>query len=173
VLLLRDVFDYSVRDTAAALDMHEPAVKTTLHRARRAMAAYDRARTVPTRALQERTRAALERFLAGLAAHDRDAVEALLAEDVRSVHDAGGEGHAARKPILGRARVARFFDNVAARAVEPLAAAFRTLNGLPALVVTGAGGTPVRFVLRADVDGAGRLRTVHVILARRKLTAVT
>ena len=38
VLLLRDVFDYSVRETADALGMSEPNVKTTHHRARRAMA---------------------------------------------------------------------------------------------------------------------------------------
>ena len=54
VLLLRDVFDYCVRETADALGMNEPAVKTTHHRARRAMAALrpralrpDRARGRP------------------------------------------------------------------------------------------------------------------------------
>src|SRR6185369_3757547 len=35
VLLLRDVFDYSVRETADALDMSETNIKVTLHRARR------------------------------------------------------------------------------------------------------------------------------------------
>ncbi|HUI26376.1 MAG TPA: sigma-70 family RNA polymerase sigma factor, partial [Candidatus Kryptonia bacterium] len=49
VLLLRDVFDYSVRDTATALAMSQPNVKTTHHRARRAMRDYDRTRSVPTR----------------------------------------------------------------------------------------------------------------------------
>ena len=48
VLLLRDVFDYSVRETADALGMSEANVKVTHHRARRAMAAYDRDRCVPT-----------------------------------------------------------------------------------------------------------------------------
>jgi len=44
VLLLRDVFDYSVREAADALGMSEPSVKTTHHRARRAMRDYDRDR---------------------------------------------------------------------------------------------------------------------------------
>jgi RNA polymerase sigma-70 factor (ECF subfamily) len=48
VLLLRDVFDYAVRETAEALDLSEANVKTTHLRARRAMEAYDRERCVPT-----------------------------------------------------------------------------------------------------------------------------
>src|SRR5207244_2976494 len=48
VLLLRDVFDYSIKETAAALDRSEANVKTTHHRARRAMAGYDSARHLPS-----------------------------------------------------------------------------------------------------------------------------
>src|SRR5262245_14601045 len=136
VLLLRDVFDYSVTDTADALGMGVPAVKTTHHRARRAMDAYDRARTIPTRGLQERTRTALERFLVGLASHNREAVEALLVEDVRTVNDGAGEVHAARRPVIGRERVARFYTNIASRTPGAADVEFRTLNGLPALVFT-------------------------------------
>ena len=44
VLLLRDVFDYSVRETARALGFTEANVKTLHLRARRALAAYDRTR---------------------------------------------------------------------------------------------------------------------------------
>src|SRR5262245_2483200 len=66
VLLLRDVFDYDVRETADALGVSEASVKVTHHRARARMAAYDRARCIPTRGLQERTRAALERLVAAL-----------------------------------------------------------------------------------------------------------
>src|SRR5262245_40278849 len=41
VLLLRDVFDYSVHEVADALGLSEANVKVTHHRARRAMATYD------------------------------------------------------------------------------------------------------------------------------------
>jgi len=44
-LLLRDVFDYSVEETARALAMTVANVKTTHHRARHAMRAYDAVRT--------------------------------------------------------------------------------------------------------------------------------
>src|SRR5690242_9027045 len=50
VLLLRDVFDYSARETAAALDISEANVRIVHHRARGAMRAYDGERCVPTRA---------------------------------------------------------------------------------------------------------------------------
>src|SRR5690242_19315982 len=52
VLLLRDVFDYSVKETADALDLSEANVKTTHHRARNVMATYDRERIRPTPAVQ-------------------------------------------------------------------------------------------------------------------------
>src|SRR5262245_5390818 len=175
VLLLRDVFDYSVRDTAEALDMSTPSVKTTHHRARRAMDTYDRTRTIPTRSLQERTRAVLERFLAGLVNHDRDAVEALLVEDVRTVNDGAGEVHAARKPVVGRARVARFYTNIATRSPGEVAVDIRLLNGLPALVIArggGQAGTAARFIVRCDLAADGRIRQLHAVLATRKLTAV-
>ena len=112
VLLLRDVFDYSVRETALALGMTEPNVKTVHHRARRKMRAYDQDRCLPTQALQEQTRQTLERFMLGLASQDISAIEALLSEDVLSLSDGAGEFHAARVPIIGRARVTRFYANI-------------------------------------------------------------
>src|SRR5207302_4131698 len=95
VLLLRDVFDYSVRETAAALELSEPNVKTTHHRARSAMRAYDASRVRPTRVLQERTAAALQRFLTCLRDGDVAGLESLLAEDARTTSDGGGEFAAA------------------------------------------------------------------------------
>src|SRR5262249_23603780 len=53
VLLLRDVFDYSVRETADALSMTQTSVKTTLHRARRVMADYDKNPRIPSPARRE------------------------------------------------------------------------------------------------------------------------
>ena len=96
VLLLRDVFDYSVRETAAALGMSEPNVKTTHHRARRAMAAYDRGAAVPTRGLQARTRGRWGASWSHSPAPRRRAMEALLAETCAAVND-GGEFAAAHR----------------------------------------------------------------------------
>ena len=174
VLLLRDVFDYSVRETADALGMSDPNVKVTLHRARRAMAAYDRRRCLPTRALQERTRAALERFLGALSTADSAAMEALLADDVRHLSD-GGEYAAAHRPVLGRRKVTRLFLGLNRHLGPNVVATVQMLNGLPALVIDfGRHGPRVapRGVIQFEVGADDRITAVHAVLASRKLTAV-
>lgn len=175
VLLLRDVVEYSVKETAAALGMSEANVKTAHLRARRTLAAYERDQQRPTRALQERTRAALTRFLACLGAGDAAGVEAMLAESVRAVSDGGGEFAAARAPVVGRAKVARLYLSLAQKYAAGGRLEVRMLNGLPALVLDNpeapAGWAP-RSVLLCDVDGEGRIRAVYSVLASRKLTAL-
>jgi RNA polymerase sigma-70 factor (ECF subfamily) len=175
VLLLRDVFDYRVAEAATALGVTPANVKTTHHRARRAMRAYDAARCPPTRARQEATREALIRFMSALGGADVAAVEALLAESVRSLTDGGGEFLAARVPIAGPRRVARFYWNIAHRHGTAGAIDVRMLNGLPAAVVEVTGGLPgtaSRFVLALDVEQSGRIVALHAVLASAKLAAL-
>jgi RNA polymerase sigma-70 factor (ECF subfamily) len=175
VLLLRDVFDYSVRDTADALGLSEPNVKTTHHRARTAMRNYDRDRRVPTRALQERTREALGRFMTSMASGDMAAMESLLADSVRAVNDGAGEFHAARKVIVGPQRVARFHFNIGYRRQLGARLSVRMVNGLPAVVGEFADhrpGEPPRFVMQCEVDADGRITQLLSVVASRKLTAI-
>jgi RNA polymerase sigma-70 factor (ECF subfamily) len=138
------------------------------------MAAYDRRRCVPTRALQERTRRTLETLIAGLFSRDAAAVEAVLAEDVRALSDGAGEFIAARVPILGRARVARFFLNIATR--RPAGTfAMCMMNGLPALVGTFHDEhhrQPPRMVLGCELDADGRIVGLYAVVATAKLSAV-
>jgi RNA polymerase sigma-70 factor (ECF subfamily) len=174
VLLLRDVFDYSVLEVAEALDLSEANVKTTHHRARKVMEAYDRARCIPTRALQVETLRALECLTASLLQQDAAAAEALLAQGVRLVNDGGGEFHAARIPIDGPRRVVQVLRKLAA--INPPAAyTVRLLNGLPAVVMEyprAKRGIAPRAVFRCDIDPGGRIRALHSVLATAKMTAV-
>jgi RNA polymerase sigma-70 factor (ECF subfamily) len=175
VLLLRDVFDYSVGETAEALGVSAANVKTTHHRARRAMEAYDRERRPPTRALQAQTREALGRLVEALVGHDVQAVEALLTASVRAVNDGAGEFHAARLPILGPARVARFHFNITQRRVGGARFTMRMINGLPALVGEvreGRPGEPPRMVVLCELGAHGRIDRLYGVVASRKLTAV-
>jgi RNA polymerase sigma-70 factor (ECF subfamily) len=148
-------------------------VKTTHHRARRAMSAHERRKWSAD--LAEQTRETLERFLASLAAHDVPAIESMLADGVRSMSDGGGEFSAARNVIVGRERVLRFLVGLASKYGAHIATEMRTLNGLPAVVIdvprSSARFAP-RFVLRIDLGADGRIAEVHAILATRKLTAV-
>lgn len=178
VLLLRDVFDYSVSETATALAMSEANVKTTLHRARKAIAGYDRSRRPITQALQEQARQVLEKFLGCLFNHDVAGAEALLAENVRQVSDGGGEFYAARIPVMGRKKVilfnSRLVQIAAANALE-VRSEWRVLNGLPALVFeipNIASGFAPRTAMLCQLDADGRIDRIHSVLASRKLTAI-
>jgi RNA polymerase sigma-70 factor (ECF subfamily) len=175
VLLLRDVFDYSVKETAGALGMSEPNVKTTHHRARRAMRDYDRERRPPTRSLQEQTRRAMERFLHCLFSRDVAGVEAMLAEDAQHLGDGGGEFIAARSPVIGRRQVALFNMRLAELKPDDARITWRTLNGLPA-IVTELTQPPEKYAPRivttCELDAAGNIKRIFNVLATRKLTAV-
>ena len=176
VLLLRDVFDYSTHETADALATSDADVRTVHHRARRAMTAYDRTRRPPTRDLCEETRHALMEFVGAVFAGDATRAEDLLSEDVRAITDGGGEFNAARRPVIGRSKVARFFSNLASRrGAADVRVDIRVINGLPALVAdfgTGRPGDPPRGVIGIDLDRNGTIRAFHSILVTEKLSRI-
>jgi RNA polymerase sigma-70 factor (ECF subfamily) len=175
VLLLRDVFEYSVDETAGALAMSAANVKTTHHRARTAMAAYDAARTPVTREKRDATRAAVERLVEGLATRDLTMIESVLAIDVREISDGGGEYVAALRPIHGARNVARFFLGISADSALAYAAEVRMLNGLPGLVVSVATAGPrraPRFVLTVEIDAQGKIRELHTVVASQKVARI-
>jgi RNA polymerase sigma-70 factor (ECF subfamily) len=174
VLVLRDAVGYSVQETADALEISAVDVKTTLHRARRALAEHDAARR-PMAETRERTRVAVERFLAALALEDASAIEACLAASVRAASDAGGESHAALNVVSSRARVIRFLRGLVRKNGPPSRFDLRVLNGLPALVAehdAARAGFARRYVLRFEVDGDGLIDRIEIVIAARKLHRV-
>ncbi|MFP2905086.1 sigma-70 family RNA polymerase sigma factor [Pyxidicoccus sp. 3LFB2] len=177
VLLLRDVFDYSVREVAEALNMSEVNVKVVHHRARAAMAEYDRERCVPTRELQERNRVALEGFMSALLSGDVAAAEALLSADVRLLSDGGGQVRAAHVPVVGVKRVLTFLQRLVVLRGPPAAVEVQMLNGLPALVAVYAPDPKdpmlaLHAVVRVDVGADGRITELHSVLTDRKLAGL-
>jgi RNA polymerase sigma-70 factor (ECF subfamily) len=175
-LLLRDVLGHSGAETAGLLGTSEGNVRVLHLRARRALAPYDEARCIPTRALRERHQAVLQRFLDCLQAQDARGLEALLTESVETVTDAAGEFTALATPLAGRARVARLYLTAALhRQQGGTRTELRLVNGLPAALITLL--APVRrqaprSLLRCELDEAGRIRLVHAILAPRKLASL-
>jgi RNA polymerase sigma-70 factor (ECF subfamily) len=174
VLLLRDVFDYTVKETADALDLSESNVKTTHHRARTAMAAYDQTRRQPIGSLQQATRTALLRFLSCLEQHDVAGVEALLAEDVKTTTDGGGEFRSALQTIIGRDKVSRLYLGIAPGAAGAHVE-LRTINGLPAALVrldTAPEHVARRFIVQVELNAEDRIAHVYLVLSSSKLTAI-
>ena len=173
VLLLRDVFDYSISETAAALNMTEANVKVTLHRARRRMKEYDRdrARFDPERC--EATRRALEQFLLYLGQRNIAGLEQLLAKDVVEISDGGGEVRAALRPIHGRDKVLRLILAITEKIEAAPQVSFRMLNGLPAIVldeVKSRATAATRYTTHIELDDEGRIKKLITVLAPSKLT---
>lgn len=173
VLVLCDVLEYSGREAAGALGLSEANVRTTLHRARRAMADFDTERVSHDRALASRTEAELARFLGFLATGDVAGIESLLADGVVATNDGGGVYAAAGVPVIGRNKVARFHASLGRR--TPSRFAVRELNGLPAFVGEYDDTPPhlaPRFAMIPILDRAGRIRALHTIVAPRKLDRI-
>jgi RNA polymerase sigma-70 factor (ECF subfamily) len=175
VVLLRDVFDHSVRETAEALAMSEANVKTTHARARRALRPYEDARQRPTRRVQESTRAALESLMRALQQGDASSVGALLAADVRSLSDGGGVYFASRRPVEGREAVARLYLGLGSKAGRVEAVRLRMVGGLPALDVTmtgGPAGWAPRVLMQVQLDAQGHVARIYALMAPAKLAAL-
>lgn len=174
VLILRDVFDYSSAEAAEALEVSEANARQLHSRARRALAAYDATRRSITVERQEKTRLALERFVNCLVAGDTQAMQSLLAADVKVMSDGGAEFTANRVPVVGVSKVMALFFGLAKKSPPATRVEFRIMNGLPALIVErpAHGGFAPRFVLQADIDDDGKLANFYSVLSTRKLSAI-
>jgi RNA polymerase sigma factor (sigma-70 family) len=175
VLLLRDVLEYSARETAEALDMSEGNVRTSHHRARRAMAAYDTARPPEPRP-DEEVRDLVGRFMLHMGRRDAAALEEMLHEDVLHLADGAGKVSAARIPVRGRERVARLHAGLGKGIALPRIA-FTRLNGQLAILADYPDGAPKphlarRFAILAQPTGDGRLRRIYLVADEAKLRAV-
>ncbi|MEH0576588.1 MULTISPECIES: RNA polymerase sigma-70 factor [Streptomyces] len=161
VFVLREVFDLSYGEIAAAVGKSAAAVRQIARRARDHVAAR-RPRMRVSRAEQQ---AVVERFLASLRTGQVQELLEIMAPDVVLVADGGGFAAAALTPIHGAATVAA----VLARA-DRVTAAFETttvwLNGAPAgrFEVDGE-PTAVSLVVES-----GRVTRVFLMRNPRKLT---
>jgi RNA polymerase sigma-70 factor (ECF subfamily) len=173
VLLLRDVFEYTSAEAAEALDLSDANARVLLHRARRALADYDKSRFVPDRAAREQSVELLGRFMACFAKEDVPGMEALLAEDVVTLNDTDGKYPAAGVAVIGRNKIARFHAGIARlRAGQTPRIALRWLNGFPTMLVdygTVSDRLAPRFVTTGEFDAQGRVRRIYTVLAPAKI----
>jgi RNA polymerase sigma-70 factor (TIGR02957 family) len=102
VLVLHEVFDVPYEEIAVAVGKSTAAVRQIAHRARGHVAAR-RPRVAVSRDEQQ---AVVDRFLAAVTAGDVQGLIDVLAPDVVVVADSGGLAPAARRPVVGRERVA-------------------------------------------------------------------
>lgn len=172
VLLMRDVFECTVRETAEAVTLSEANVKTTLHRARRAMSDYEAKRRPPNEALRADVREMLARMVACIASKDLDAARAVFAADASALSDGGGLAFTAKKPVKGPDKIARMYMKLSQNASAQARFEIREVNGLPALFIEDPNPKPPnvrRSLLRVELDRDGKVREIHSIVAPPKL----
>ena len=124
--LLHDVFDTPFAEIAAMLDRTEASCRQLASRARRAV----RDDRPPPAAPPDSHARLLRAFGEAVASGDVARLAELLREDAVALTDGGGRKTAARNPIVGAEKIARFFIGLAAKnaghdiRVEPA-----TING--------------------------------------------
>jgi hypothetical protein len=134
--VLREAFGYNHREIADILTLSEANCRQ-LHRRARQRVGEARPRFQPDRRQRHRL---VERFLAAARDGDLPGLERLLAADITSWADGGGKVAAARRPVLGRDRVARYIAGGILRYVAGMDIVVAEINGEPA-VLAWAGGT--------------------------------
>jgi RNA polymerase sigma factor (sigma-70 family) len=132
VFVLREAFGMSTAEVAAALGRSEAAVRQMTHRAREHVQARQ-PRFDTDRAAQ---RQVTERFLAAAVGGDVETLLAAMAPGVVLIADGGGKVTAARRPIVGADKVARFLAAVGPQGAHlpGLRVEVSELNGAPAVV---------------------------------------
>jgi RNA polymerase sigma-70 factor, ECF subfamily len=163
--LLREVFDYDYAAIARILGRSEPSCRQLVTRSRRHL----RSGRPRFDADPEARQRLLERFLAAAEHGDLAALEQMLAEDAVLYADGGGKAVAARRPIVGGARIARVLAGIARkrRRQGPFGVELVTVNGQPGRILRTPDGR-LSDVLSIDVAG-GRVRAVRIVRNPDKL----
>lgn len=114
VFLLHEVFDVPLIEVAVMIEREVPATRQLAKRARDHVQA-GRPRFAPD---SDDVEALTDAFVSAALSGDLEALGSMLTDDVVHVSDGGADHRAARVPVVGRDRVARFFTNLAQRTPE-------------------------------------------------------
>jgi RNA polymerase sigma-70 factor (TIGR02957 family) len=144
VFVLREAFDVTYDEIAAAVDKSPAAVRQIAHRARQHVDAR-RPREVVS---ASETRAALESFRTAFDTGDLQGLLDVLAPEVILVSDGGGVKRAALRPILGAEKVVRFVVGGVGKTEAAVSSEPIVVNGGPALILR----------LDGEIDGVMALR---------------
>jgi len=149
--VLREAFDYPYRQIADILQMEEANVRQLVSRARKHI--QDGRRTSVSSGEQQRL---LEAFIAAAQKADMAALEGLFAQDVVSTSDGGGIVRAARVPVCGRERVAKFIAT-AAHFWNGVTLAWVEANGQAAVLVSREGVPVALTTIDASAQGIDQI----------------
>jgi RNA polymerase sigma-70 factor (TIGR02957 family) len=163
--VLREAFDYPYCQIGDILRMEEANVRQLVSRARKHVA--EGRRTSVSSAEQRRLLAA---FLDAARQGDMAALEGLFAEDVTSYSDGGGMVRAARVPVCGRERVAKFISSLAAHFWTGVTLQWMEVNGQSSVLIL----RECAAVALATIDASERgIDQIMWLMRPSKLAAVS
>ncbi len=162
VFLLADVFGEPYAAIADVVGRSEQACCQTAHRAR-VRVRSDRPRFEPP---TDGAPVLMAAFMQACLLGDLDRLRNVLSDDVVLVSDGGAERHAARRPVVGLHRVARFMVNITKRIPTDATVSVQVVNGEPGVVVS-RNGTTLYVMAFGIVDN--RVATIHSIVNPHKL----
>ncbi|MFD4292260.1 RNA polymerase sigma-70 factor [Rhodococcus sp. NPDC058505] len=165
VFVLREVFGFSHAEVAAAVGRSETAVRQTAHRARGHVQARRR-RFAPTSADAQEVAG---RFLGAAMSGDIQALMDLMSPDVVEISDGGGKVNAARRPVLGRERVAQFMTGLGRIGVPGIRFEAGVVNSVPSVLIYS--GDVLDTVAMIEVSD-GLVSAVYLVRNPDKLTSV-
>jgi RNA polymerase sigma-70 factor, ECF subfamily len=165
VVLLVDVFDEPFRSVAGMLDRSEEACRQLAVRARRKL----RARPERRAAAKAEQLALASTFIGAVLSGDIDLVTSMLAPDAVLTSDGGPNRHAARRPVVGPERIARFVVNIGQRVDDSVTMEPVWVNGSPGALLC-SDGMPWLVTLVDVVDE--RVERCYLILNPDKLTSI-
>ncbi|MBB5936746.1 RNA polymerase sigma-70 factor [Streptomyces zagrosensis] len=145
VFVLREVFDISYDEIAAAVDKSPVAVRQIARRARQHVDARRPRRRVVS---SKEGKAVLESFQRAIESGNPQALLDVLAPEVVLMSDGGGIKHAALRPVTGAEQVSRMFAGGIGKLDSTLTTEPTVVNGNPALLVR----------LDGEIDGVMALR---------------
>ncbi|SDL31182.1 RNA polymerase sigma-70 factor, ECF subfamily [Glycomyces sambucus] len=162
--VLHDVFGLTFEEVGAALGRAPASCRKLASRARE----HVEARKPRFDVDPEEHRHVVQAFSKAVVSGDLDGLTALLDPDAVLTSDGGGVVKAARNPVRGAERVARFLIGVTARYVD-FAHRTTTVNGGPALLSV-VGGEVGGITLLGIADG--RIVAVDMVRNPDKLTGI-
>jgi RNA polymerase sigma-70 factor, ECF subfamily len=165
VFLLHDVFGYDFASIGEIVGESEAYCRQLAKRARAHMAER-RPRFTADLAQRERLTAD---FLRAVSEGDMPALIETLTDDVTVFSDGGGKVNAARKPVVGRDKVAMFLTNLARLAPAGTSFRIQPINGEPGIVTLVDGA--VRNVVTFEFADSA-INAIYIVVNPDKLRPV-
>lgn len=163
--LLRQVFDHGYDEIAALLGKTEAACRQMVHRASERVQQNRTRFDVP----REAHRRVVEKFIRAAQSGERDAIQALLADDVELVGDSGGKVPAVFKVLHGAHRIANLFWVTGRRFGDQTVYRHALINGEPGFLRYVDGKLESAMALATDGE---RVLGIYAVRNPDKLTGI-